>query len=332
MKACGIGILLCFLFPSIVSATEVTIRPFLIDENLPPRGNVVRNITLQSDYDYRKAVIFATVNEISVDSKGEIKEFISPVMTDRTNTVTSWIEIGRGRIEIPAGETVEVPLEINVHPYAEPGEYHAFIGFVEVKNRPMAESIARAGDAKGVVLKITVNDQREDGMRVNSFSVERFVTGVGSRPIDITIENYGDVASAPKGEIIFYDSRGTEVAAVPVNSEGVVIEPGEVAVLTSAVPVEDTLGRFKANMQLQYGIDQRASLHDSAAFYMMPTKLLVFLFGGVLFFVLLMVLLFRKTFLAERDGDEDDDDVYMYVRDGHTAEPQDHDIDLKNNS
>ena len=32
-----------------------------------------------------------------------------------------------------------------------------------------------------------------------------------------------------QGEIVFYDSRGVEINSVPVNSEGVVIEPGEKA-------------------------------------------------------------------------------------------------------
>ena len=39
-------------------------------------------------------------------------------MTDRTTSVTSWIEVSRGRIEVQPGGETEV-LTISVHPYVE---------------------------------------------------------------------------------------------------------------------------------------------------------------------------------------------------------------------
>jgi len=77
------------LLPLFASASGITVRPFLIDETLLPRGYSQNLITIRNDYDYRKAVVYATVNEITIDKDGEIKQFVSPVMTDRTNTVTS---------------------------------------------------------------------------------------------------------------------------------------------------------------------------------------------------------------------------------------------------
>jgi len=319
------------LSPVFVSASEINIRPFLIDETLAPRDSVQKLVTLTNDYDFRKAVLYATVNEITVDSTGEIKEFTSPAMVDRTTSVTSWIEISRGRIEIPAGEVREIPMLIKVHPFAQPGEYHVFVGFVQAPNRPKAEAIALVGDAKGVIVKVTVADQRVDGLRISSFLIDRFVTGENRRSIEIAVENTGDMVSSPMGEIIFYDSRGVEKTSIPINAQGVSVAPGETLTLRSAVPLSNDLGRYKANVSLRYGDNQAAALFDTTMFYLMPLHTLLLVFAVILVITLFVALLIRRSFTADQDDDDHDyDEVAMYVRDGHEPNPYDHDIDLKN--
>jgi len=319
------------LLPAALNASEISVRPFLVDVELVPRESHQEIITLRNDYPTRKAILFATVNEITVDSVGEIKEFVSPVMTDRTNTVTSWIEISRGRVEIEPGETVEVPLAIRVHPYAEPGEYHVFIGLVEASKRSVAEAIALGGDADGVIVKVVIADERSDSMRIGGFMIDRFVTGDEDKLIRIEVENLGDLPSALEGEIIFYDSRGVEVDNIAIDSAGAVVNPGETTILTSDVPLDKELGRYKANVTLQYGVNQRASLYDTTYFYMMPLHVLLMVLSGVIAVSLLITLLFRRVLVAQ-EYDEAGDDVVFYVKDGHEPNPQEHDIDLKNKS
>lgn len=325
---CNIFVLMVLATSATVQASDVTIRPFLIDETLLPRDVSTKTITVKSDYDIRKAVLFATVNEITLDAAGEIKEFVSPVMTDRTNTITSWIEISRGRIEVPPGETVEVPLTVRVHPQAQPGEYTAFIGLIEAANRDKAEALALAGEAKGVLLKITVSDQRKETMSITSFLIDRFVTGEDRRAIEIAVENKGDITSAPTGEIIFYDSRGREVDSIPV--QGKSINPGETGILAGVVPLPEKLGRFKANVTLHYGETQQASLFDTTYFYLVPLYPLMLLFAAVLVVSIIIALMFRRAFFSH-ETDDDCQEVTMYVRDGHEPNPKDHDIDLKQN-
>ncbi len=317
--------------PFTTIASEITIRPFLIHETLEPRESVTNLVVINSEYETRKAIVYATVNEISVGIDGEIKEFISPVMTDRTNTVTSWIEITRGRIEIPAGESREIPLTIRLHPQAKPGEYHVFVGLVEAKNRPAARSIAMKGDADGVVVKVTVPDQRSDNLKISSFSVQRFVTGDKNRDVEIELENVGDLPTAPEGEIIFYDSRGNEVSSVLLAGDS--IDPGSVGVIKTEIPPTNGLGKFKANLSLNYGANQAASLFDTTFFYLMPLHWMIALFLGVLVISVLTVLLMKKAFGGDSDGDNYEDsfsEVTMYVKDGHSPDPKDHDINLKN--
>lgn len=311
-------------------AAGVDVRPFLIDVEMTPRESQVKTVTLKNNYPTRKAVLYATVNEISLDAGGEIKEFVSPVMTDRTNTVTSWIEISRGRLEVMPGESLEVPLTINVHPYAEPGTYHVFLGLVEASKRNVAESLAMAGEADGVIVKIVIADQRKDSMRISRFLINRFVTTQENKQVSVEIENMGDVPSAPSGEIIFYNSRGVEVGNVPVESSGVV-QPGEKTMIAVNIPLSTTLGRYKANVSLSYGDNQSAALYDTTYFYMMPWKIVFIVILAITVVSLLIVLLLRRA-LSAQQVQEDGDEVVMYVKDGHDPQPKDHDIDLKKNS
>lgn len=313
-----------------VMASSYTVRPFLIDRVVEPRETVTETVQLTNDSPITKLVVYATVNEISVDKEGVIKQFVSPIMTDRTNTVTSWVEVSRGRIEIEPNSKTDVPLTFRINPYAKPGEYHVFVGFVPAPNRPKAESIALAGEADGVIVKLTVADKSSDSMKVSGFFINRFITNEAKKEISVVIENTGDTTSAPKGEIVFYDSKGAEVDSLFFNTEGIEIPPGKTVTIKSIVPVDGTLGRFKANLSLKYGKNQTASLFDSTSFFIMPINLLAILFFAILISTIFIVLLFKKAFHNAPYSDEESDLVTMYVKEGHDPKPQDHDIDLKN--
>ncbi len=321
---------LMLLLPSAASA-DLTIRPFFIDVSLTQRESATEIIKISSTYEHRKATVFPTVNEITIGTEGEIKEFIAPVMTDRSNSVTSWIEISRGQVAVAPGTEVEVPLKVTAHPLAIPGEYHVFIGMVEARNRTIADQIVAKGEAKGIILKVTIEDQRVDSMKVARLSVDRFITNADSQTIDITVENPGEISSAPKGELVFYNTRGAEVGAVAVNEDGVAIPAGGERTFAVQVPFEKDIGRFKANLNLTYGGTQTASLYDTTSFFMVPIWYLL-LFGFGLLALVTLLTMFVHRAVSANVPDEHGEEVSMYFRDGHDANPQDHDIDLSEKS
>lgn len=312
-----------------VQAEDFTVRPFLIDETVEARELLQRDVTLVNKTS-RRLNIYATVNEISVDSSGEIKEFVSPIMTDRTNTVTSWAEIKRGRIEVEPGESVDVPLAFRIHPSAESGEYHVFIGFGSASKRYQVERAALNGELDGVIVKLTIDDKTTEYLRITSFVIDRFITGEADKSVEIKLENLGDTTVVPQGEIIFFNSNGEELDAISFNENQISVPSGEEVTINSEIPFEDQIGRFKANLTLQYGDKQKASLHDSTQFYMMPLYIIIFmLVVAILLTILIFILLTRA--LSARDEEVDGYDLPFMVRDGHEAEPKDHDIDLSKN-
>jgi hypothetical protein len=313
------------LSPSFVNASDITIQPLLLDLELVSREVVTHDITLTNDSD-TKLTVYATVNEIAIDGSGDIKEFISPVMTDRTSTVTSWIEITRGRIELEPRETKTVPLTIRMHPQTKPGVYHAFIGFVPDKKRPDAEVTALQGNAEGLILKIALDEVRNELLRISKFQSNRIIFNESRRSIEIEVQNDGDADSIPSGEIIFYNSRGEEVASTPANETGVTVPAGGVATLTATVPFYDELGRFKANVTLKYGPNSKSTTFDTLQFFMIPFKVLLVLGACIALFSLIITYLLRRVFRDELHSEEDGKDIPLYIRNDREHIDKDHDI------
>ncbi len=316
-----------FLIPaSFLQAADLMVRPFLVDHTVEGRQFVQEEVALTNQTS-RRLNVYATVNEITVDNGGEIKKFVSPVMTDRTNTPTSWVEITHGRIEIEPGETKTIPLGFRIHPNADPGEYHMFIGFGSASKRHVAESAALNGEVDGVIVKLTIEDESTEYLRIAGFLIDRFVTKDEDKKVQIELENLGDVTATPEGEIIFFNSNGEELEAIPFNTEQITIPPGETVVITSEIPFGNQLGRFKANLSLQYGTKQKASLYDSTQFFMMPIHIILLMLVVAILIALVIFFLLHKA-LAYREDFEDGYDLPFMVRDGNNAESKDHDIDL----
>lgn len=320
------------LVPQFASAAAASVRPFLIDEIVEPRDIVTRQITLTNETG-RRTLYYATVNGITLDNDGEIMDFVTPVMTDRTNTATSWVEISRGRIDLEAGESTEIPVTLRIHPFAESGVYHVFVGFPAAQNRPIAEAAAMNGDADGVILKITVADTTSESLHISNFSLKRFVLNEDDREIQIEVENIGDAPSSPTGEIIFYSPTGEEVAAVTINEEAKTIPPGEKVTFASSIPFSDKLGRFKANLTLHYGEEGKSTVFDTAQFYMIPYRIMLLLLLGILCFSIFVTVLLKKAFDEEYDGEDDEHgkSIPLFIQTGREYKDVDHDITLTKN-
>jgi hypothetical protein len=321
-----LALLLCLL-PHYTLANNVLVTPLLLEFDVEARDIVTREVTL-TNRTQQKVVVFATVNEVAVDSTGDIKEFVSPIMSDRTNTVTSWIEITRGRIELEPGEVRNIPVTLRIHPYAAYGDYFAFIGFVESSKRPEAEVVALRGEAKGVILKVALNDTSVQSLRVTSYTSDRFIFDADNGGLSVEVENIGTVESVPGGEIIFYNSRGEEISALPFNEAKEVLQPGEKRVMTLKIPFADELGRFKANLSLRHGDTQTASVFDTTQFYMIPYRHLLMIVFGILATSIIVTFLLRKAFHEELH-DEDGSNVPLYVRSDREHIEHDHDIHIK---
>ncbi len=322
--------LVAFLISSTsVSAASISVSPLFIDYTTEARD--VKNETIKiknfSDVPVR---LFASVNEITLGENGEILAFVAPSMVDRTVSVTSWIEISRGRIEIPPGGEKEVPFTIRINPNVAAGKYHAFVGFSNASNRDEAEAKTLSGQGDGVVVRISIDEKQSEFLRLVRFVTDRFVFKKDRQNITYEVQNTGDVALQPTGEVIFYDSRGYELSSMPINTDNKSVLPGATMEFVEPAPEFKNFGRHKAFLTLEYGVKNKAAVYDTVYFYSLPLMYLIIILSLLFVIALSLTFLIYRSTHRRHEYIDDIHDVQMYVHDGHRErDEKDHDLNLK---
>ena len=321
-------LLLCIALLSIPSLTlaDYSVSPQLVEHVVEPRAQYEESIKI-TNLSGAPLRLFPTVNAITLGEDGEILTFVPPASADNSNTVTSWIQITRGRVELAPGESIKVPLRIVIDPTAKPGEYYAFVGFADGSKRDEAEAKVMSGSVPGVIVRLSNPDKSTESIRLNKFTVDRFVTGYNDAFVTYSVENIGDLPLTPQGEIILYNVRGEEVGTIPVNPEAKEVAPNGQETFVSPLPDTSALGRHKAFLNLEYGSKQRATVYDTTFFTVVPLTRLLIVFGVLITTSIFLVLWFHWR--QNRQANGDDEDVLMYIRQGVVAEDREHDINLK---
>jgi hypothetical protein len=322
-------IALFFVLVPAVHAAVVEVSPVIIDLEMQSRESATRTITLKNTTG-NKLALYATVNEVAVDTTGKIEKYVEPFYTDRSESITSWVEITRARIELEPGETREIPITIKINPYVKPGDYHAFIGFAQASKRFEAEAAALRGDADGVVLKVAFKEKKDELLHISNFAVKRFVIDENDRDVSVAVNNPGKHAAIPTGEIIFYNSRGEEVGSTPLNTEKVEVPAGESRTFAAHIPLQNELGRYKANATLYYGEETKSTIFDTTQFFLIPWPVVIGIIIVIVFLSLIVTYLIRRS-LYDELHDEDGADVPLHIRDNKEHQVKDHDIHLTKN-
>ncbi len=302
-----------------------TVSPLIIDTKAEARDIITKDITI-SNTGTAPISIYPTVNEISLKEGGTIEEFKQAVVSDRTRSVTSWLEISRLGVDLQPGASKTIPLTIRMSPTSVPGVYHAFIGFGNGGNRDEAEKQVWSGQAPGTVVTITIADDKKEFLKLSKFIVSRFITSSENQAAVFSFRNPGDETLVPSGEIILYDKTGKEVGSLPVNSDAVSIPPGGEQTFTTAVPVSGMFGKYKAFLSVEYGSTQRASLQDTSFFYVFPFRTILIILAVLVVCAILIGWYVHKKYFDGGDTD-DSERLTVHVRDAQ-SEPKHHDIDL----
>jgi hypothetical protein len=306
-------------------AADYAVSPLLIEHSIEARDMFEETVKITNTTD-RKLRIFPTVNAITLGEEGEVQTFVPASMGDNSTSITSWISVTRGRVEINPGETIKIPVSFTINPRATPGEYHAFVGFAEGSKRDEAETLVTNGQAPGVVVRLSLVEKRTEYLRLNRFVINRFITDAHAGEATYELENVGGLPITPKGEIIFYNGRGVELNSLQINPEQKTIEPQSSETFTQTIPDVGLIGRHKALLNVEYGTGLRANLYDTTYFNIVPIFYLALLFGFLLVISLLLAFWYHR---ANSKVEPEDEEVSVYVRKGISGVEKDHDINLK---
>ena len=313
-----------------VYAAEFSVTPLIIDIESEARDASTHTITVVN-HDSRPTRLYASVHEITVGENSEIKSFVPASMSDRSTSVTSWLEISRGRIDLPPGTSKELPLVIRINHDTPQGTYHAFVGFASGGNRDEAELATQKGQGQGVVLRIVVGSKKQEFLKLESFSTDRFSIKEGKGTISYTLSNTGDVPLTPQGDIIIYDTRGKELTSIDLSEEDpLVIQPGAEVTYTENIPFLNRLGKHKAYLSIEYGSEQKAALYDTSFYYSIPWFYLIVVVILLIVIITSLVLLQRRNMQYDvYETEPEAYDVPLQVGKVREHSEYDHDINLK---
>ena len=318
---------LCLLtVPSVYANASYTVSPLIIDTKAQARDIITKDISI-TNTGTTPVTLYPSVNEISLKEGGTIEEFKQAVESDRTKSVTSWLEISRLGVDLQPGASKTIPLTIRINPSPAPGTYHAFIGFGNGGNRDEAEKQVWSGQAPGTVVTITIAEEKKELLKLSKFIVNRFITRAENQAAVFTFRNPGDETLVPTGEIILFDGTGKEVGALPINGDAVSIPPGGEHTFTASVPIGGLFGKYKAFLSVEYGTTQRASIQDTSFFYVFPMRIIISLFIAFIVCAGILGWYVHSRYFDTSDVD-DSERLTVHVRDAQ-SEPKHHDIDLK---
>lgn len=320
-------LLVAFLTTPLLSSAQVIqhkVTPRVIDREVEARDIFTETITIEN-FANHKVDIYPTVNAVEMSAGGDVVDFAEPATADSSVTITNWIELSRRTIELMPGESTQIPLTIKISPNAAPGVYHAFLGFGTGLNRPEAQKQVEQGIAPGVVLTLSIAQHQTEHLKLDEFTVERFVVKNDNDAIRYTVTNTGEAPLTPYGEVVISNARGEEVATVPLQPQE--LASGQTSTFTTTVPTAGLAGKYRAFLSLDYGTEKIDSVYDSVYFYIVPLKLLALFFALFVASTGLIVFLLHRRYMDEDDG-RDGHSVPMYVFEGKSKN-QEHDINLK---
>ena len=214
-----------------------------------------------------------------------------------------------------------------MNPNTKPGKYNVFVGFAEASNAPEAQNLVMQGHTPGVLLALSVNKPQDQFLRLERFVVTQVVTKEKGGTVQYTLNNPGNIDVIPTGDIIYYNSRGDEVASAPLNTASTSVPAGKTVTLSMPAPTQLPLGKYKALLTVNYGDHNLQTLNDTAYFYVVPLQRVIISFVFVLFLAIILALFIHRRYdlQAEDDGAER---IAMYLRHGDRSEEVHHDIDM----
>lgn len=269
--ACIMLLLLCAPVGAAAAEPSIGVSPAIVTLKGNPRDILKDTLTLTNNTKQKRNV-YALVRDVDPE-RGTAS---TSEGTARAKSLAQWIEISRGVIELDPGESKEIPFLVNVNLRAAPGVYHGRISFGTGRTRAIAEK--RIDEGAESLITVEVLDTSRQRLSLGMFLSDKTFFSGDTASFSYLLENTGDTAVSPKGEIRIFNRRGEEVGTVPVNQEGESLSPEESSQLASAWDAAGRFGKYKAFLDITYGDKQLGSVQDTVYFWVFPWRQILIAF------------------------------------------------------
>lgn len=264
----------CFFFFSFSFAQfEVLVSPQVIEEKAKARDLL----------------------EYSVKIKNEGKtlyHFYTLIEDIEGDSLSNWIEIFRGRTEIPPGQEKEIPFSIKIPSNAKSGKYFAQIIFAQGSTQADAKNNVLKLNMPKVLLNIEVEEEIVEKLQIKKFQTDRNFYFSPKIKFVLEIENIGNREIIPKSSIHIYDKKGQEIAFLELEKKSLLPKKSETFEINWKSPKK--IGQFKAVVFGEYGQKDEKVFQDSSYFGIFSWEILFLIFLIFLAILFLVIWLFSR--------------------------------------
>lgn len=246
------------------------IDPFLLELDMSAGETQTRTITLTNTTN-EPLTFTASINDFVPNGNTGQPQFLSAEEeSDPKFSLSRWITVTRQpEFTIPPQSQTEVAFTVNVPVDAEPGTHYGGILFGQpLASKPMSGPavIQKAGAI--ILVKL---GQSQEKVQVSDFFTQRQVYQHGPIEFLISLHNFGNVHSKPKGDITVRNLWGKQVAQVPVNPDALIVLPESGRDFVQTWDTKLGFGRYTAESVLYYG-SPKLELRSQISFWIIPVK------------------------------------------------------------
>jgi hypothetical protein len=277
------------------TSQSLSVSPTLFEMSANPGQTWSSSLRIINPNPYELTVYGEVVNFAPQGESGRAR-FMPLLEGERDNaTIAEWIALGESEITIPAEQTVEVPFTIAVPEAVTPGGH---FGAVLIGTRP-PESEVDTPRVETSQIVTALMFLRVEGEIVESGSIRSFRTtsALLDRPeatFALRFENTGNVHLQPQGQIEIFNMWGEVRGEVPINRNTMFgnVLPDSVRkyefTWTGDWSLSD-IGRYRAVATLAYGTEARQFTTSETAFWVIPWKPMLLVFGTLAAFLFFLV-------------------------------------------
>lgn len=211
-----------FLFGSVFDAHAFAVSPATIEVDVSAGSSTSGVIRLSNNDDARAQTYVTEKRPFIAEGIGGAPVFLPESAT----SAAAWIQVEAPEIKMPAGETIEVPYQINVPSDAAPGGYYAALFFM---NRPVETDAAPVGVSAriGVLFFITVRGETRRAWEIESLAYGPKRTSAMPIGMEVQLRNKGNVHVRPEIFVTVRNMFGQDVEHIELNSEGRMLLPSQ---------------------------------------------------------------------------------------------------------
>jgi hypothetical protein len=208
--------------------------------------------------------------------------------------LASWITYQESQLRLAPGEAKMLHFKVAIPADASPGSHMAGLFLSSKPSSEVKLGSAIALDV-GAIIHFQIAGEVVQDTRIREFFSEKTVYGALPANFTVNVENLGNILSRPRGLIDITNMFGKKVASLPVNEDVFGIFPKKSREFKAAWAPEDMqFGRFEAVVALSIeGPEGNQTISRVLQFWVLPTKLIMPILGGLLALVVIVYILLR---------------------------------------